>query len=184
MPDLSRTLCCTTPRREKVPHGKEEELVDWYRELPLFYSLRVEHYKNSTMKRGLFDEKAEEIGMDSMGSGLKRWFQSIWTQFKKLAKGPPCGAAAKTLTAREAWILDQFSFLKGHIRKFYSTNKESLTNSPSGLVEVDESEAPSRESEVPSRPSTWPRAINQQGWPLQKSRKDAAPPRCRTSVLP
>ena len=105
-----------TIKRRHVPeqHSPEQEqtLVEWFSEHPLFFDQTEAQFKNRGKKDRLLSEKAKEFNMS--GTELAVWFKSQRTIYGRLNK-KKYGQAKGTLTARQKWVTDNFSFLKSHM---------------------------------------------------------------------
>ena len=91
---------------------QEQHLSEWFSEHSVFYDQSDRNFKDRELKNQLLDVKGAEIGIS--GRELWQWLQSMRTMFGKLHK-KKSGQARSLLTARQQWILDNFSFLTAHL---------------------------------------------------------------------
>ena len=88
---------------------KELEMAEWMRRHAFLYSKGMKEYKDSGKKNRLWQEKAEDLGVES-GALLKVWYESVRTKVGKISD-KKSGSAHKDL--REGHLLDVELWLPG-----------------------------------------------------------------------
>ncbi|CAH1274740.1 Hypp5408 [Branchiostoma lanceolatum] len=84
---------------------EEQDLIEWVRDHPKLYKKRLKGYKNVQREEATWQEKASEIGKTS--EHLKTWYRSMRTRMSEQGN--------EELTARDAWVKTNMSFLQIHI---------------------------------------------------------------------
>ena len=108
-------------RVKKVPlvltEDQEQDVADWYRSQEMLYNRRMADYKRVDIKSRIIDEKATELGCTTQQ--LKTWIDSMRTAVGKITDPAkkPSGGAAKVLTDRDSWIMENFGYLEKHIKR-------------------------------------------------------------------
>ena len=94
---------------------QEVALAEWMRSHPELYSKGLKAYKDTAKKNRLWDEKAQELDLES-GVLLRTWYDSVRTKVGKMTK-EKSGSASKELTERDQFIMSNFGFLRDHIAR-------------------------------------------------------------------
>ena len=108
------------PRKRKktspvfLSDEQERMLGEWVQKHPFLYDRELPEFKDVRQKSSLFEEKARSLDTPPTGTQLSTWLRSIRTRYWRLTK-VKSGQAARNLTAREKWILSEFSFFGRHI---------------------------------------------------------------------
>jgi len=116
----------TPPPKEKTKKPKpqtrvliseedEVALGEWLRLHECIFRKTEKKYHNAPHKKGLWDDKAAELKLES-GQVLQTWYNSIRTRIGKLHK-MASGSAAKDLSARDSFLWANFGFLADHIHR-------------------------------------------------------------------
>ncbi len=96
---------------------EEDDMAEWLKMNPCLYNKKLETYRNTNMKKRLWEEKAAEFSnVDVDVEYLLSWYKSMRTRYGKLSK-LPTGSGAQELTERDAGILRKFAWLKSHISR-------------------------------------------------------------------
>ena len=93
---------------------QERRLGEWVQEQPFLYDRGLLEFKDVRKKSSLFEAKARSLDPHLTGTQLSTWLRPIRTRYGRLTK-VKSGQAARDLTAREKWILSEFSFFGRHI---------------------------------------------------------------------
>ena len=117
------------PRNSRAPlfltEEQEEDLADWVKSHECLYMKGKREYKDTALKKNLWEKKAEELGVST--KSLTTWYDSIRTKVGKLTN-QPSGSSAKSLTDRDRFILRNFDFLKSHIARMTSRLAVSVSH--------------------------------------------------------
>ena len=93
---------------------QKRRLGKWVQEHPFLYYKGLLEFKDVRKKSSLFEAKARSLDPPLTGTQLSTWLRSIRTRYGRLMK-VKSGQAVRDLTAREKWILSEFSFFGRHI---------------------------------------------------------------------
>lgn len=104
---------------------KELEMAEWMRRHAFLYSKGMKEYKDSRKKNRLWQEKAEDLGVES-GALLKVWYESVRTKVGKISD-KKSGLAHKDLTERDTFLMSNFGFLATHISRMKETTAFSVS---------------------------------------------------------
>lgn len=122
-PSRSRSPCAgaSVPekKRRKKPlvltEDQEIEMAEWLLNHPFVYTKSMKEYKNISKKNRLWDNKAEELDVESSDI-LKTWYGSMRTRIGKITE-KKSGSAKKDLTERDTFLMQHFRFLTTHISR-------------------------------------------------------------------
>ena len=100
-----------------LTEDQEQDVADWYRSQEMLYNRRLAQYKRIDIKSRIIDQKAKELGCTAQQ--LKTWIDSMRTSVGKLTdpSKKPSGGAARILTDRDNWIMENFGYLERHIKR-------------------------------------------------------------------
>ena len=87
--------------------------MEWVSLQPCLWRQKDRDYKNRAKKEGLWQDKANEIGVEV--KTLKTWYTDLRdfnTKLHSLKSGDP----ARVYTDREKWVMRSFAFLQATIR--------------------------------------------------------------------
>ena len=98
-----------------ISEEDEVALGEWLRQNDCIFRKTEKKYHNAPHKKGLWDDKAAELDLES-GQVLQTWYNSIRTRIGKLHK-TASGSAAKDRSARDSFLWANFSFLADHIHR-------------------------------------------------------------------
>ncbi len=102
-------------RLRQLTFEEEDDMAEWLKMNPCLYNKKLETYRNTDMKKRLWEEKAAEFSNVDV-EYLLSWYKSMRTRYGKLSK-LPTGTGAHELTERDAGILKKFAWLKSHISR-------------------------------------------------------------------
>lgn len=140
----------------------EENLAQWYRHHEMFYVKRHNDYHNKAKKLTAMEEKA--VALDLPLSDLKVWLRGMRTRAGRLLR--PTGKSGEeahdpleedlSLTPRDQWIKENFSFLSGHIarQKHRKITVGTKRTSKAASTVSGATTASAGTSDVPDRPFT------------------------------
>lgn len=116
----SPTPTTVAPKKKKViytPLTEEQEISmkDFLVLHPQIYSKGMKAYKDAEKKKALWQEKAEELGVES-GPILRKWYESVRTKVGKLFD-VKSGSSRRERTERDRFMMDTFGFLMEHITR-------------------------------------------------------------------
>ncbi len=86
---------------------KDDDIAEWLKMNPCLYNKKLETYRNTDMKKRLWEDKAAEFFNIDV-EYLLSWYKSMRTRYGKLSK-LPTGSQAQELTERDARILRKFA---------------------------------------------------------------------------
>ncbi len=94
---------------------EEDDMAEWLKMNPCLYNKKLKTYRNTDMKKRLWEEKAAEfsnVGVEY----LLDWYKSTRARYGKLSK-LPTGSGVQELTEQDAGILRKFAMLKSYISR-------------------------------------------------------------------
>ena len=89
-------------------------MIEWIQANPSIFNKAHVDYKNTKKRDQLFADKAAQLREGVTGQDLYKWYLGQRTAFTKLIKRPASGSGAVVMTARQQWVVESMSFLKGH----------------------------------------------------------------------
>lgn len=89
-------------------------MIEWIQANPSIFNKAHADYKNTKKRDQLFADKAAQLGEGLTGQDLYKWYLWQRTAFTKLIKRPASGSGTVLMTARQQWVVESMSFLKGH----------------------------------------------------------------------
>ena len=92
---------------------KEVALSEWLRDNECIYRTTLKKFHDAPHKKGLWEEKAELLGLES-GTLLRTIYNSIRTRVGKLQK-LKSGSGSREWSERDLFLWQNFSFLTDHI---------------------------------------------------------------------
>lgn len=104
---------------------QEVNMGEWLRSHPELFTKSLKAYKDSAKKSKLWDDKADEMDVESSAL-LRTWYESIRTKIGKLTS-TTSGSATKESTERDIFIMSNFAFLKEHISRVRGRNAMSVS---------------------------------------------------------
>ena len=110
--DVSEVADNTRSARNKpliLSDEVEHALVEWIQQNETLYDKTKEGYRKTGDKNRLWQSKADELNITL--KALLVWYKSQKTMFAKLLLSTKSGEG-DTMTDREKWILEKWSFLK------------------------------------------------------------------------
>lgn len=98
---------CRTIQRitRKLTDAEEVDGIEWIQANPSIFNKAHADYKNTKKRDQLFADKAAQLGEGLTGQDLYKWY---------LGKRPASGSGTVLMTARQEWVVESMSFLKGH----------------------------------------------------------------------
>lgn len=107
---------CITIQRitRKLTDAEEVDVIEWIQANPSIFNKAHADYKNTKKRDQLFADKAAQLGEGLTGQDLYKWYLGQRTAFTKLIKRPASGSGTVLMTARQQWVVESMSFLKGH----------------------------------------------------------------------
>ncbi|KAM9328235.1 uncharacterized protein KZ484_019575 isoform 2-T4 [Pholidichthys leucotaenia] len=110
---------------------EEDNMLEWLRKHPEIYNKKLKNYKNMPKKVALWEEKAFEMGRTV--DYLKLWYRNMRTRMSRLLR-TKSGQGSEVLTARDTWVMDNFSFLRVHIEAVHRRPRKSINQAPTPTV--------------------------------------------------
>ncbi len=98
-----------------LTEDQEVSLGEWLRNHPEIYTKSMKAYKEIDKKKRLWEEKADELGLESAAL-LRTWYESVRTKIGKIKTGAS-GSAATQMSERDEFLERNFGFLRGHISR-------------------------------------------------------------------
>ncbi len=86
-----------------------DSVIEWLKGNECFFNKMLNAYKYTEMKNRLWTAKADELQIET--AGLKTWFDSMWTRFRKLTKNAYSDGSADN-AERDQWILNSFDVVQ------------------------------------------------------------------------
>ncbi len=91
---------------------QEVDFAEWLKSFDFLYVKGRERYKDSNMKRRVWEDQAKKMGLDR--AALQTWYESVRSKVGKLTD-TRSGSARKEMSDRDKKLMDMFGFLKDHI---------------------------------------------------------------------
>ena len=92
----------------------DHPMIEWIQANPSIFNKAHADYENTKKRDQLFADKAGQLGEGLTGQDLYKWYLGQRTAFTKLIKRPASGSGTVLITARQQWMVESMSFLKGH----------------------------------------------------------------------
>lgn len=104
---------------------QEENILEWLSKKELLWRRGHIQFKDIQKKRSLWEQKAQEFGLTA--EHIKGWWRGMQTWYVKLHK-VKSGQAAKKLTDREMYVLENCSFYEGQLRRRSTAPLKPVSN--------------------------------------------------------
>lgn len=89
-------------------------MIEWIKANPSIFNKAHADCKNRKERDQLFADKAAQLGEGLTEQDLYKWYLWQRTAFTKLIQRPANGSGTVQMTARQQWVVESISFLKGH----------------------------------------------------------------------
>ena len=106
IPPMTHQPAKQTPPGGEFTEAQQEEMVDIYRENPLFYDKEsLDFYMGKDKRAKIFADTAKKMGKILIQ--VQTWYETMRMKFGKLTADEPSGRGKKNLTSKDKWILNQ-----------------------------------------------------------------------------
>ena len=123
--------CHSAAKRARVcatfTDSQENAIVEFVKEHPELYDKEHGRFHDRQRKEALWAEISAELKLQPFG--VRRWFESQRTRYRKLSK-LQSGQAPRKMTKRQSWVYQQMGFLKTHIRRKGANRSSGFEASP------------------------------------------------------